>query len=239
MIGSVSQRRAGGEDVSTLQGLLAPTGGGQPRIAPVRPRQLRPLARIVAEIGGGVTSGGPPNIFTTLGQHPRLFRAWLRYSAHLMPFGLLPRRDTELVILRVAWQCRSAYEWHQHVPIALRSGLTRDEVAGIARGPATAGFTPRQQTLLSVTDDLVARRALSETTWIAVRENFDRRETIELCLLVGHYQGLASAIGGLGIQVERGAGPSAGAGVVPADGRDDHSPMAARGAARTVTEKRS
>ena len=35
-----------------------------------------------------------------------------------MPLGSLPRLDTELVILRVAWQCGSAYEWHQHVRIA-------------------------------------------------------------------------------------------------------------------------
>ena len=32
--------------------------------------------------------------------------------------------------------------------------------------------------------------------------NLSDREAIELCLLIGHYQGLASAIGGLGIQVE-------------------------------------
>ena len=79
---------------------------------------------------------GPPNIFTTLGQHPRLFRAWLWYSAHLMPFGQLPRADTELVILRVAWQCRSAYEWHQHVPLGLRMGLTADQIAGVAEDDA-------------------------------------------------------------------------------------------------------
>ena len=43
------------------------------RIAPARPRSLRPLARVVAEIAGRLTPAGPPNIFTTLGQHPRLF----------------------------------------------------------------------------------------------------------------------------------------------------------------------
>ena len=98
------------------------------------------MARTVAEIAGRVTGGGPPNIFTTLGRHPRLFRAWLRYSARLMPFGSLPRRDTELVILRVAWQCRSAYEWHQHVAIALRVGLTPDEVAGVADASPAGGL---------------------------------------------------------------------------------------------------
>ena len=153
-----------------------------------------------------VTGTGPPSIFTTLGQHPRLFRAWLRYSAQLMPFGHLPRRDTELVILRVAWECRSAYEWHQHVPIALRVGLTPDEVAGVADRSAEDVFTGRQQALLAVSDELLARRELSDTTWSAVQATLGNREAIELCLLVGNYQGLASTIGGLGIQIEQDPG---------------------------------
>ena len=177
-----------------------------PRIAPARPHELGPLARIVAELAGRISGSGPPNIFTTLGQHPRLFRAWLRYSAHLMPFGQLPRRDTELVILRVAWQCRSAYEWQQHVPIALRVGLTPDEVAGVADNPAAGGFTERQRALLAVSDELLAERRLSDATWSAVQASLRDREAIELCLLIGNYQGLASTIGALGIQVEQGPG---------------------------------
>ena len=182
--------------------MLPPAEGGEPRVAPASPQELRPLARIVAEVGGRITGSGPANIFTTLGQHPRLFRAWLRYSAHLMPFGQLPRRDTELVILRVAWRCRSAYEWHQHVPIALRVGLSPGEVAGVADSPPLAGFTQRQRALLAVSDELLAGRALSDATWGAVQATCGDREAIELCLLIGPYQGLASAIGGLGIQIE-------------------------------------
>ena len=33
------------------------------------------------------------------------------------------------------------------------------------------------------------------------------REAIELCLLIGNYQGLATTIGGLGIQIEQTKGP--------------------------------
>ena len=193
--------------VARLQAVLPAPERGAPRIAPAQPRELRPLARLVARIAGRVSGSGPPNIFTTLGRHPRLFRAWLRYSAHLMPFGQLPRRDTELVILRVAWQCRSAYEWQQHVLIALRVGLTPDEIAGAAESPS-GGFTQRQRTLLAVSDELLARRALSDATWNAVRATLGDREAIELFLLVGHYQGLASAIGALGIQVEQGPRPA-------------------------------
>jgi len=197
----VSRQPAQGASVAALQALLPPAVSGAPRIAPARPRELGPLARLVAVIAGRVTGTGPPNIFTTLGRHPRLFRPWLRYSAQLMPFGQLPRRDTELVILRVAWRCRSAYEWHQHVPLGLRVGLTPDEVAGVAESTA-GGFTERQRALLAVTDELLTQRALSDATWRAVQSTLSEREAIELCLLVGNYQGLASAVGGLGIQIE-------------------------------------
>jgi alkylhydroperoxidase family enzyme len=205
----VTRERARGATIARLQALLSPVENGQPRIAPVRPTQLRPLARIVAEIAGHVTGTGPPNIFTTLGQHPRLFRAWLRYSARLMPFGKLPRHETELVILRVAWRCRSAYEWHQHVPIALRMGLTPEQIALVADGTPAAvstqsgAFTERQRALLAASDELLARRTLSDSTWSTVQATLNDREAIEVCLLIGNYQGLASTIGGLGIQIER------------------------------------
>jgi len=190
--------------VARLQALLPPPETGTPRIAAARPRELRPLARILASVAGRVTGTGPPNIFTTLGQHPRLFRSWLWYSAHLMPFGQLPRSDTELVILRVAWRCRSAYEWHQHVPLALRMGLTPDQIAGVADPTLTGRFTDRQQMLLAASDELLDRRRLSDSTWSAVQATLGPRETLELCLLIGNYQGLASTIGGLGIQIEPG-----------------------------------
>lgn len=49
-----------------------------------------------------------------------------------------------------------------------------------------------------MSDELLARRALSDTTWRAVQATLGDRGAIELCLLIGNYQGLASAIGGLG-----------------------------------------
>jgi alkylhydroperoxidase family enzyme len=229
----VSGQPAQCADVAQLRALLAPSAGDRPRIAPAAPPELAPLARILSEIAGRVIPSGTPHILTTLGRHPRLFRAWLRYSAHLMPFGQLPRGDTELVILRVAWRCRSAYEWQQHVPIALRVGLTPHQVAGIATGPGSDAFTRRQRTLLAVSDELLSQRRLSDATWDAARAIFTDRDVIELCLLVGHYLGLASAIGGLGIEIER----SADVGVVPTESRDDHSPMAGGGPVRTVTDK--
>ncbi|MEO8689697.1 MAG: hypothetical protein ABI611_15985, partial [Solirubrobacteraceae bacterium] len=74
-------QRAQGATIARLQALLPSPERGEPRIAPAQPRELRPLSRLVAVLAGRVSGSGPPNLFTTLGRHPRLFRAWLRYSA--------------------------------------------------------------------------------------------------------------------------------------------------------------
>jgi alkylhydroperoxidase family enzyme len=198
----VTRPRAGDQQTAGLQALLPLAPSSPPRIQPARPRELTPLARTVATLTGRLTRGQPPNIFTTLGRHPRLFRAWLYYSAHLMPFGRLPRRDTELVILRVAWQCGSAYEWRQHVPLALRIGVSPEQIEEIAGSDSTGHLSERQGALLAVADDLLERRAMSEPTWEKAGGTLSEREVIELCLLIGHYQGLASAIGGLAIEPE-------------------------------------
>ena len=119
-----------------------------------------------------------------------------------MPFGTLPRRDTELVILRVAWLCGAAYEWWQHVPLALRASLRPNEIEAVAGVSPFADLSDRQRVLVAITDELLAQRELSDVTWQAASQTLTQREVIELCPLIGHYQGLATAIGGLGINVE-------------------------------------
>jgi alkylhydroperoxidase family enzyme len=191
------------DDVTRLRALLAPHAAAAPKVAPASsPRELGPFGAVVARGAARTLGEGPPNVMLTLGRHRSLFRAWTRFSGRLMPFGLLPRAEAELVILRVAWQSRSAYEWHQHVRIGLGSGLTADEVAAVADG--TYAWSPRQAAVLAAVDELLDARELSDATVAALRASGYRdRELIELCLLVGNYQGLATALGGLGVEIER------------------------------------
>ena len=58
----------------------------------------------------------------TLGRHRPLFRGWLRFAGRLMPGGKLPRRETEMVILRVAHLRQCAYEFEHHARLARRAG---------------------------------------------------------------------------------------------------------------------
>ena len=176
-------------------------------------RELGLFNWAAASLGGLATGAGEPlRLFTTLGRHRPLFRAWLAYSAALMPFGRLPRRESELVILRVAWRTGSRYELAHHRRLGRRVGLSELEVERACAGEV-GELCPREQALIRATDELLVEVGLSDETWSALAAHLGELEIIELCLLVGHYRGLASTLNALRVAPEAGLStpPSAGA----------------------------
>ena len=176
---------------------------GRPRIQPGDRRTLGLPTWAFTRIAGRAMGTNPPNLFTTLGRHRRLFRGWLRFAGRLMPRGKLPRRDTELVILRVAHLRESEYEWRHHVRLGRRAGISADELERVKEGAAAGGWTPRERAILAAVDELNERGDLSDETWDRLREHLDERELIELVMLVGHYEMLATTITTLRIQPDR------------------------------------
>src|SRR5215218_732307 len=118
------------------------------RIEPGTRRQIGPVNAAIVWALGRATGGRPLNIFTTLARHRGLFRRWLWFAGALMPGGKLPRRDSELVILRVADNSGCAYEWGHHERLGKRAGVSSEEVERVRSGPGAEGWSPRQRLLL-------------------------------------------------------------------------------------------
>lgn len=123
-----------------------------------------------------------------------------------MPGGKLPRRDSELVILRVADNTGCAYEWGHHQRLGQRAGLSAEEVERVRSGPDAPGWTPRQQLLLRAADEMHAAGEIGDELWAILAAEFDERLLIELCLLIGHYEMLAMTLKSLRVQPESPAG---------------------------------
>lgn len=172
-----------------------------PRIAPGGRRELGWVNHLISTVAGKAIGGQRPNIFTTLGRRRGLFRAWLLYSATMMPGGTLPRADTELVILHVAALRECEYERRHHARIGRRVGLTPDEIAH-AHDAAWRGWSPRQAVLLAAAGQLVRDRDVDDATWAAVREHLDEPTTIELLMLCAQYDSLATTLLTLRVQPE-------------------------------------
>jgi len=174
-----------------------------PRVAPGNVREAGLLVSGFARLAGRVTGTEPPAVFLTLGRHRRLFWGWLLFAGSLMPGGRLPRRETELVILRVATLSGNDYELTQHRRLGRRAGLSADEVDRVGDGPDATEWGARDRLLLRVTDELHRAQDLSDATWSDLRAQLDERECIELVMLVGHYTMLATTLTTLRVQPDR------------------------------------
>lgn len=174
--------------------------GHSPRIHPGGIRELGWVNWGIVKLAGAAVGGDPPHLFSTLARHRRLFRRWLRFAAVLMPRGRLPRRDTELVILRVAHNTSCDYEWAQHERLARDAGLTEQEIASVRVSISGHGWSERSAALLLAVDELHADRRIGDEVWERLRGMLDDLELIELCMLVGHYEMLAMTLNSLAVE---------------------------------------
>jgi AhpD family alkylhydroperoxidase len=173
------------------------------RITPGRCADVGMFAWAFSQLAGRVAGTNPPNLFLTMARQRRLFRGWLFFAGRLMPGGRLPRRETELVILRVAHQRGCAYEFEHHVRLGKRAGVTAEDVKRVEAGPDDGDWTGRQRALLAAADELVERRRLDDPTWDELRRHLTEPEAVELLLLVGHYDMLATFLLTLRVEPDR------------------------------------
>lgn len=152
------------------------------------------LDRLVARAATVVTHTEPPRLFAEIGRHPRLFRWWLPFAGALLVRSELQRADTEVVILRTAWNCRCRYEWVQHASLAERAGLDRQRIAAVADGETAKVWTDHQRALLRATDELHEDRRVHPATVRWLERSLGERQLLELCMLVGHYEMLAMVL---------------------------------------------
>lgn len=174
-----------------------------PRIHPGNRKELGLINWILVKVlskAGGVKEA---KLFSTLGQNRRVFKAWLIFSGSLMPGGRLARRETEIVILRVAHLRNSVYERQHHEYLGRKAGLSLAEIDA-TKIPVTQGdWNDREFLLLTATDELLSTDDITDDTWSNLTGVLSRSEQIELCLLVGQYRGLATTIHALRIQPDR------------------------------------
>lgn len=170
-----------------------------PRIAPGRLADVGPLNWLACRVLSRAAGVPDAHLFSTLARQRGLFRGWLVFASRLMPGGRLSRHETELVILRVAHLRDCSYERAHHLRLGRKVGIDATIAARIDAGPTAPGWSPRHRAMLAAVDALVQTRTLDDQQWTDVRAVLDERELIELCMLVGHYEMLATTISALRI----------------------------------------
>ena len=185
--------------------ILQPDGGwagpGRARIAPPPPAERGLVFRTASLFSRFLARPEVPDVISVLHVNPRLFWPWLLFASRLMPFGRLPPALREKIILRTGWNCRSRYEWGQHVDIALRMGVTDAEIVAITRGPQ-AFADAHERALMQACDDIHRDHAIADATWQVLAQHHSEKQLIEIMLLVGRYEMVAGFLNSAGLVLE-------------------------------------
>lgn len=173
------------------------------RIAPLADADLDPDQRDI--LAPMQTDGRRAiNIFRTIVRAPKAARAFLAWGNYVLSRrNDLPPREREIIILRTGFRCRSGYEWTQHVPIALRCGVTEAEVARIKLG-ADAGWSAADAALIRATDELHDDKFITATTWAALAAHFTEKQRMDLVFTVGQYTQVSMMLNSFGVQLDPG-----------------------------------
>ena len=180
----------------------------KPRIPPLPRAEWTDDAREVFAFWGEPNSweeGSKTNIIMTMGTHPDLGKAYNVWGKHLLMSNTLSTRALELLILRVAWRVKSAYEWHNHVGYGLNAGLTLDEIAVLRTFPEGGDWNEQDALVLRSVDELIDNGNLSDATWDALGAHFDKRQKMDLVFSIGHYVMTSWAMATFGVEIEGGA----------------------------------
>lgn len=140
------------------------------------------------------------NAISTFVNHPDLTRSYLTFSFYLLTRSTLAPRLRELAVLRVAHLTACAYEWDEHVAMGQREGLTEDDIAALQRGEAANEF---DRTVLAAVDELVENTRITDQTWAALAERFDKRQLMDFVFTIGGYHMLAMALNTFGVEPKK------------------------------------
>jgi alkylhydroperoxidase family enzyme len=153
-------------------------------------------ARIAPPAGRGLA------VTRTFAMHPDLNRNWSPRQTFILQRSPLTPRHREMLILRMGWNCRSEYEWAQHVGVVGRAREHGLEPRLIALGPGADGWQPIERTILTAADELYRDAAISDATWKTLVGSFDTAWAMSAAFTASGYRAISMSLNTYGVQLE-------------------------------------
>ncbi|MEL6827945.1 MAG: carboxymuconolactone decarboxylase family protein [Pseudomonadota bacterium] len=176
----------------------------EPRI-PLLP--LEEAAKAAVSVGIPEPSAAA-NIYRTLLHHPPLAKRVNEIVGTLMIDSEFDDRLRELIIMRIGWSHKGAYEWTHHWRIALENGVEERDLLAVRDWTAHDHWTPEQSAVLNATDEMLEHGSISATTWAKCAKLFpSTRVQLELVSTIGNWKMMSEIITSLQMPLEDGFAP--------------------------------
>ena len=162
---------------------------------------LSHLRRPERYLSGAADAPAMPVVLELFAHHLKLSEPFLSFTDVMAgDESSLDPSVRELVILRVAWRARSGYEWHQHRRMGGDAGLTEAQLDAVPEGAGADVWSPREQAVLAMVDELLEAVIVSDETWRTLSELFSPPQLLELLFVAGGYLCLAGVLNSIGLQ---------------------------------------
>ena len=143
---------------------------------------LQPLIeRIVAGRGSVL------HLYQMLLHSPAVADGWLTFLTAVRQQTRVPAPLRELVIMRIAILNRAPYEADQHAPIALREGVTSEQIAALDTWASSDRFDACERSVLALTDAMTREVQVPAACLEAVRRHLEDGVVVELVATVAAY----------------------------------------------------
>ena len=176
----------------------------RPRIDPVVLADAAPDIRVMLDPSG--SGRDIAAVYRTFARHPTLYPPRQILSEYIRTKSTLSPRVREMLILRIGWRCRSAYEWAAHAPAGRRAGLTEDQIRMLARA-GYEGWTAADAAIVRAADELFADDTISDATWKVLDDQFDERQLLDVLITTGGYRMVSMVLNTFGVPAEPNSEP--------------------------------
>ncbi len=156
--------------------------------------QARPLVERIVEERGSVL-----HLYQMLLHSPPIAEGWLNYLTAVRQKASLPGAIRELVIVRVAQLNGAQYEADQHIPIALKEGVSQTQIDELGNWQASSRFSEAEKRVLALTDEMTRNVRVDKSLMESLARDFNRQELVELVATVAAYNMVSRFLEAFGI----------------------------------------
>ena len=159
----------------------------EPRIAPLEPPYEPEVAETLRRMMPPDVE--PLRLFRTVAHNPAILDRFRTIGAYILNFGRVDPLDREVLLHRTCARCSCEYEWGVHVVAFGRPlGMTEEQLrATVHEGSDAPVWSPRQQLLVRLADELHDTATVSDELWAELAQLWDDAQLVELISTAGFY----------------------------------------------------
>ena len=127
------------------------------------------------------------NLYKLLLQSPEVADGWLHLFTAVRQRASLDARTRELVIMHVAVLNGADYEYQAHAPLALRAGLTQQQIDALPTWRTADVFDERDRAVLAYCESMSREVHVPDAVFAPLPRYFNSHEILELTTTIAGY----------------------------------------------------